>query len=494
MHANASLAESLASLPEPERNQLLADFTDAECAELLYDWAVWARPNQIEPAGVWLLWLILAGRGYGKTRMGAEWVREKVKTTERVNLIGKDAADLRSVMIEGESGILAVCPPWERPEALWSQRKLRWPNGAISEWRSAEDPEGVRGLQHGALWMDELAAWQYVDDTYDMAMLGLRLGDDPRALVTTTPKPIPLLRELVGADNVHVTKGTTYENRPNLPATFYSQVITKYEGTRLGRQELEAELLLDEGLAYRVIQGTHVIPPFVLPKWWDRFEAMDYGSTNPTAWGAFAVDDDQNVVVFDMYYAPGLIAEHAQEVLKRRRRWGSRVCFAPPDIKHKFGKLALNGTEMSVETEFMEHGISFLPAQNDRRAGYQRVSEMLRCVPDRRFPDWHPRAGEPGAPRLFVLDTESMAPLVQQLRDAPLESPDSPLSRFPGEAVDKEWESPHGHAHAMLRYGLMSRPGASVRGVQPPDDPRAALLWAVERKRMNPVSRKADYE
>ena len=167
--------------------------------------------------------------------------------------------------------------------------------------------------------------------------------------------------------------------------------------------------------------------------------------------------------------------------------WRSYMCYGPHDLKTKWSKLDTTGRELGVETEFADHGITFISAQQDRRAGYQRVSEMLRRVPGRRFPDWHPLRGtygplNDGAPRLFILDTETLKPLVEQLRNAPLEDLESNSSRFPGEAVDQKWESAHGHAHAMLRYGLMSRPGPSVMQETPPEDPRAKLLWEHERR------------
>lgn len=459
-----------------EREALLATLSDEEAAALLYDWPSWARPNQIAPEGDWRVWLVLAGRGYGKTRIGAEWVREQVKQYELVNLIGATTDDIRDIMVEGESGIMAVCPPWERPIFRPSLMRLDWPNGAKSLYFTAEKPERLRGKQHMRLWADELAAWQYVDDTWDMAVLGLRLGDDPRALITTTPKPIPLLRELVQDESTAIVKGSTYENRANLAPQFFSQLITKYEGTRLGRQELDAELLLDEGLAYRVQQGVHLVPPMVIPEPWERFEAMDYGRNHPTAWPVFAVDYDGNVVVFDMYYSPGLVSEHAAAIHARRVDWQSDTCYAPADIRAKRGITDPMGRELTVETEFSDHGISFSPAQLDRRAGYLRVDELLARSEQRLFPEWHPLAGQPGAPRLFIVDCEATQPLISQLRDAPLEDPDSPLSRFPGEAIDQQWEGAHGHAHAALRYGLMSRPGPSEKPLEEIEDPRARML------------------
>jgi predicted phage terminase large subunit-like protein len=212
---------------------------------LARDWLSVARPEQIEPEGDWRYWVILAGRGFGKTRSGAEWVRERVKRHRFVNLIGATADDARDILVEGESGILAICRDEERPEFRKSERKLLWPNGAVSLIFTADEPDRLRGKQHEALWGDELAAWRYVDEAWAQAMFGLRLGDDPRAVITTTPRPIKALRELLADPHTVPTRGSTYENRANLAPAFYDAIIKRYEGTRLGRQELNAELLLD---------------------------------------------------------------------------------------------------------------------------------------------------------------------------------------------------------------------------------------------------------
>lgn len=211
---------------------------------LLSDWEIWARPSQLAPQWDWRTWLICAGRGFGKTRTGAEWVREQVKKYPLVNLIGATADDCRDIMIEGESGILAICPPSERPEYKPSRRCLVWPNGAKSLIFTADEPERLRGKQHMKLWMDELAAWRYVE-SFDQAMFGLRLGDNPQSVVTTTPRPTKIIRNLAADPTTHVTKGSTYDNRANLAPAFFQEIIKKYEGTRLGRQELNAEILED---------------------------------------------------------------------------------------------------------------------------------------------------------------------------------------------------------------------------------------------------------
>lgn len=479
--ATSSPLDSIRALPPSERAEFLASLTDDEAAALLYDWRSWARPAQLAPPDPWHIWLLLSGRGYGKTRVGAEQVREWSEDFELVNLIGPSAPDVRDIMVDGESGILAVCPPWRRPVYRPSTRSLRWPSGAKTLCFSAEDPEQLRGPQHEKLWADEIAAWpnHTRDEAWDLAMFGLRLGSSPQVIATTTPKPVPLLRELVEDPNVVITKGTSYENRANLAPEWFENLIRKYEGTRLGRQELDAELLLDEGLAYRVVQGVHIIPPFDLPDTFARFESMDYGTNNP-CWLAHATDYEGNVITFGLEATPGLPSEQAVRIKERRLSWWAKsakgeliaaTCWAPPDIKGHAIKKDVHGNEITAEHEFGEHGIYFATAQNDRRAGYLRVAEMLKPDPERLFPDWHPRAGETGAPSAYIFGTDELEPLVKNLRDAPLEDPNSPASRWPGEAVDMGWEQSHGHAHAAYRYGLMSRPSSSKEPEKMPQSP-----------------------
>ena len=240
-------ANSIRSLPEAKRHEFLNSLTDLEASLLLYDWSVWARPAQTAPKGDWVHWLILAGRGFGKTRTGAEWVRYLVETGQarHIALVAPTAADARATMVEGESGLLAISPPWFRPIYEPSKRQLKWPNGAKATTFSADEPERLRGPQHDAAWMDELCAWRYPDEAFDMLMFGLRLGAMPRTCITTTPKPTPLIKRLVASRDVSVTKGTTYDNLVNLAPTFKKSVVDRYEGTRLGRQELNAEILED---------------------------------------------------------------------------------------------------------------------------------------------------------------------------------------------------------------------------------------------------------
>lgn len=234
----------LQALPETERQKLLAKLGDEAAYAIRWDWEYWARPEQLLPDGDWSYWLILAGRGFGKTRTGAEVVRIWARSHKFINLIGATSDDAKDIMIEGESGLLSCCPKDERPYYKKHERKLEWPSGAVSLIFTADEPERMRGKQHEKLWGDELGAWRY-PEAWDQAKFGLRLGERPQAIVTTTPRPTKIMRELINDPNCHVTRGSTYDNRANLAENFFGEIIKKYEGTRLGRQELNAELLED---------------------------------------------------------------------------------------------------------------------------------------------------------------------------------------------------------------------------------------------------------
>jgi len=189
----------------------------------------------------------MAGRGYGKTRIGAEWVIDQVQNygRRRIALVAETVSDARDVMVEGESGILAYSPPWFKPIYEPSKRRLTWPNGARATTYTAEKPDQLRGPQHDAAWVDELAKWQFAKEAWDQLLFGLRSGNNPRAVITTTPRPIPLIKELIGDPLCRTTRGSTRENEANLARQFLEAILKKYQGTRLGRQELEAEILDD---------------------------------------------------------------------------------------------------------------------------------------------------------------------------------------------------------------------------------------------------------
>jgi phage terminase large subunit-like protein len=215
--------------------------------ELGYDWGFIARPKQLPPVGRWSTWMLRAGRGFGKTKTGAETVRLLVESGEYGNgaLVAATAADARDIMVEGPSGILAVSPPWFCPIYEPSKRRLTWPNGATATLFSAEEPDRLRGPDKDFAWCDEIAAWQRLQETWDMLQFTLRRGSDPKCIVTSTPRGLKFLRDLEKDTTTVTTRGTTYENTRNLAAPFLKKIRDKYEGTRLGRQEIGAEILDD---------------------------------------------------------------------------------------------------------------------------------------------------------------------------------------------------------------------------------------------------------
>jgi phage terminase large subunit-like protein len=201
----------------------------------------WPDPKLID----YDVWLLLAGRGFGKTRCGAEWSVDQARQFERGALVGATAADTRDIMVEGESGIIACAPATFRPLYEPSKRKLTYPNGAIQMLYSADEPDRLRGPQHHYGWADELAAWRRIQYAWDMLQMGMRLGQHPQVCVTTTPRPLSLVKELLKSPMSAVVRGSTYDNLHNLAPTFQRTVVAKYEGTTLGRQELNADILDD---------------------------------------------------------------------------------------------------------------------------------------------------------------------------------------------------------------------------------------------------------
>jgi phage terminase large subunit-like protein len=235
-----SSMQSLSDVPTPT----------LQAIKRLIPWRNLRRPKQVPPDGDWLTWLILSGRGWGKTRVGAEWVLENSERYGRFVLAGRTSGDLRDIMIEGESGILNVAQG-ERPKYEPSKRRLTFPSGSVAVLRSADEPEGFRGIQAEAVWADELAAWEY-PEAWDQMQMGFRLGFHPRQIVTTTPRPTQIIRDLMADRSTVVTVGSTYENRANLTESFLTRIVQRYEGTRLGRQELHGEILDDiEGALWR---------------------------------------------------------------------------------------------------------------------------------------------------------------------------------------------------------------------------------------------------
>ena len=250
----SSREDFLALLNKKGWEETLARMTDEEVNRGLLWEITGARDDQLPPPGDWTTWLMLGGRGAGKTRAGAEWVKalalKRIPIGDapgRIALVGETLGDVRAIMVEGVSGILAVHHQelaQDRPRWVGMRRQLVWEKtGFIAQAFSSEDPESLRGPQFSAAWCDELAKWKHAEATWDMLQFGLRLGDRPRQMVTTTPRPIPLLKRILGDPGTVVTRATTFDNRAQLAAPFLDKIVARYHGTRLGRQELDAELI-----------------------------------------------------------------------------------------------------------------------------------------------------------------------------------------------------------------------------------------------------------
>lgn len=247
-----SLMELIAELPPKEQEEALADL-DPE--SLLWDWTMWGRPEQHAPEGDWSVWLYLAGRGAGKTRAASEWVREEAKHTDgyqrRFALVARTAADVRDVIVEGDSGIMNVSPESEKPHYEPSKRRLTWPNGNMATCFTADEPDSLRGPQFTHAWGDEVAAWRQTPDgagltAFDNLRIATRLGPNPKMLLTTTPKRVPLLYDLLAEQKdgkTVVTRGSTFDNAGNLAKVYIDGIVGIYGGTSTANQELYGDML-----------------------------------------------------------------------------------------------------------------------------------------------------------------------------------------------------------------------------------------------------------
>jgi phage terminase large subunit-like protein len=239
--------DGISHLTPQERDAFLAALGDSGAIWFEESWHCRARPNQLPPAGNWPVWLVMAGRGFGKTRMGAEWVRGIAERngSAMIALVGATLHEARSIMVEGPAGLLALAPPEKRPAWHPSKRELIWPNGARASIFGAAEPEGLRGPQHSHGWADEIGKWPNGIAAWDNLAMGMRLGAHPRIVATTTPRPVPLVLRLNEDPAVVVTRGRTWDNRAALPKAFLAEMRRTFNGTRLGRQELDGDLLLD---------------------------------------------------------------------------------------------------------------------------------------------------------------------------------------------------------------------------------------------------------
>jgi phage terminase large subunit-like protein len=354
------LSQAQITALRPDYHEWVEALDGSERQALLYRWGFWRRPSQAIPAGMgpaYRTWMVRAGRGYGKTRTGSETTRQMKNRVRRIALIGRTAADVRDVMIEGESGILATAPPWDRPKYEPSKRRVLWDNGALATAYAAEEPDALRGPQHEWAWGDEPASWKYGQETFDNLLFGLRLGRAPWAMLTGTPKPVQWLRDLTSRDDCVTTTGTTYDNAGNLAPTFLADMLGRYEGTRLGRQELHAQWLDDvEGSLWKMAtldrnRMRHWSPdkPWTsLNEWlfangqpmivndrrpWRIIMAVDPPGTTAECGivvGAFpdgGVQGRDHGVILDDSSTAGAPEVWGKAVADAYRRWGVSVCY-----------------------------------------------------------------------------------------------------------------------------------------------------------------------
>ena len=252
-HETRSGAAWLASAEPEQVEEFLGGLSDNALMALPWLFEFWALPHQLPPEGAWKSWVIMGGRGAGKTRAGAEWVRSVTEgarpldpgKARRVALVAETFDQAREVMVFGESGILACSPPDRRPDWEAGRKRLVWPNGAVAQVFSAHEPESLRGPQFDAAWVDELAKWKKAEDVWDMLQFALRLGEHPQQVITTTPRNVGVLKRILGNASTVVTHAPTDANRAYLAESFLAEVEARYGGTRLGRQELEGVLLDD---------------------------------------------------------------------------------------------------------------------------------------------------------------------------------------------------------------------------------------------------------
>jgi len=232
----------LASLSEQERQEWLAQLSTEQLASLKYDWRFWARPGQLPPDGDWRTWLVLAGRGFGKTEIGAQWIRERVRDgAKMIALVAETQKDLEEVMIPR---LIKVSPEIEAPEVRYKPVRIKWPGGAVAYGYNGTEPDQLRGPEFDTAWVDELAKYSKARETWDMLQFTMRRGV-PKVLVTTTPRPIPIIKDIMAKSGTAVTRGKTLDNADNLAAEFIEDIMAKYAGTRLGRQELDGEIVDD---------------------------------------------------------------------------------------------------------------------------------------------------------------------------------------------------------------------------------------------------------
>ena len=379
----------------------------------------------------------------------------------------------------------SIRPSYNRTDHIWT-----FPSGAVIKFGHLDNPNAVIQYQGGGyhfIGFDELT--HFDEQVYEFIGLS-RQRKPPVGLLSEVPMRIRSTANPGGpghawvkrrfidhrADDVAFVPAKVWDN-PGIDTDDYVARLRKLNPT-MQAQLLDGDWGAFEGAAF-TITPDHLIAPMQIPEPWDRFESMDYGLNNPTSWHAWAVDFDGNLIAFDTFYQPGLPSETAPAILRLRGGWRSKTCYGDPaSLATRTGTLRRFGAPATIHTEFLDNGVHIIPANNNPRAGYLRLRELLELDPERRFPDWHPRRGEYGAPRMFIVE-QACPQLTEQLRTASLQPIEK---RYAGEMIDPVWESRHGHAVAAARYGVMSRPGASEEPEQELDDPRAALMKRYEER------------
>lgn len=379
-----------------------------------------------------------------------------------------------------------------RPVYAKAERTWTFPSGAVIRFGHLDDANAVMRYQGGGyhyVGFDELTHFE--QSSYEFVAFS-RQRKPPKGPLSEVPMRVRSSANPGGPGHIWVKKrfiddrpadvafipAKVWDN-PGIDTDDYVSRLQKLSPV-LQEQLLNGDWGAFEGAAFEQFdEAIHCVDIDEIPEAWERFESMDHGISAPTAWHAWAIDHDANHLVFDSYYSPGLPSEHAPVILGRRQTWGSEVCYGDPQsLATRTGGQRRWGEAATILTEYLDNGIALTPANNNPLTGYARLRELIAPDPERRFPDWHPRRGEMGSPRLFIVKRRCPQ-LVEQLLTAPLEPIEK---RFGGEKIDGDWERRHGHALAACRYGAMSRPGPSDVPEVPPDDPRTIAMLEYERK------------